>query len=124
MVSPETTARYGGKSHGGDESEEDLSTERLGEERSRHVVVRLAIDDDAVRRENGGRAESEKGRHDIEQPNDEHGPNDRNASRLRVWHCIKAHKNVRETSSAKDQGEAEGNQIERTPAICDRRAEL
>ena len=84
----------GGESDGGDEGKEDLSTQRVGQERSGHIIGGLAIHDNAIRRKNGGGAKTKKRRHDIKKADDQHGPHDRDAGGLGVRHGVKANENM------------------------------
>ncbi len=77
---------------------------------------------DIRRREDRRRAEAEEGRHDVEEADDDHRPDDGDARRLRIGHGVEADEDVRQSGGAEDEREAERDEIDRAPALA-RRAE-
>jgi hypothetical protein len=61
------------------------------------------------------KATAEEGGEDVEHADDDHGPDDRNAGGLRVGNGVEAHEDVGQPGRSEDEGESEGNKIERTP---------
>ena len=82
----------GGKSNGGDEGEEDISGNRLGQQRSTHVGA--AVLRDEVTAYDGRGSEAEKGGHDVEAADNDHRPDDGETRGLGIGNRVEADQDV------------------------------
>ena len=101
----------GCKCHGADKGEENFATQFSSELGSCHVCSSVGCD--IVRPHEAGSAEAEEGRHDIEEADDDHGPDDTGTRGLGVGHGVESNEDVRQSRCAEEESHAERNLIPR-----------
>src|SRR5690606_35766564 len=100
-----------GEGHCGDESEEEVSAQRFGQERCGHVSGFVGGGDFFLSDEQR-RPEAEEGGHDVEGADDEHGPYHGNPRFPRRRDRVEADQDVGESGRPRQQGDAQGDVVE------------